>query len=36
MNMLVFNFQKMMDLHKGYVYQIFNYVAFKKFLKSTT
>jgi hypothetical protein len=33
--MLVFNFQNMMDLHKGYVYQNFNYVVFKKFLKST-
>jgi hypothetical protein len=30
MNMLVFNFENNMDLHKGYVYQIFNYVAFKK------
>jgi hypothetical protein len=36
MNMLVFNFQNKMDLHKGYVYQIFKYVAFKKFFKSTT
>jgi hypothetical protein len=31
-----FKFQNMMNLHKDYVYQNFNYVAFKKFFKSTT
>jgi len=31
MNMLVLKFQNMMNLHKDYVYQIFNYVALKKF-----
>jgi hypothetical protein len=30
MNMLVFNFQKMMDMHKGYAYQFLNFIAYKK------
>lgn len=30
MNMWVFNFQNIMDMHKGYAYQIFNYGAYKK------
>jgi len=28
--MLVFNFQKMMDMLKGYAYQFSNFIAFKK------
>jgi hypothetical protein len=30
MNMLVFNFQNMMDMHKEYAYQISNSIAYQK------
>jgi hypothetical protein len=30
MNMLVFNFYKMMDIHKGYAYQFFDFIKYKK------
>jgi hypothetical protein len=30
MNMTVFNFQNMMNMHKGYAYQNFNSIALKK------
>jgi hypothetical protein len=30
MNMTIFNFQNMMDMHKGYAYQIFNSIAYGK------
>ncbi len=30
MNMLVFNFLKMMDMHKGYAYQFLNFITYKK------
>jgi hypothetical protein len=30
MNMMVFNFQNMMNMHKGYAYQNFNFIALKK------
>jgi thiosulfate reductase cytochrome b subunit len=33
MNMLVFNFQNMMNMDKRYAYQISNYVAYKKTYK---
>jgi hypothetical protein len=33
MNMLVFNFQNMMNMEKRYEYQISNYVAYKKTYK---
>jgi hypothetical protein len=29
----IFNFQNMADMHKGYAYQISNYVAYKTFTK---
>ncbi len=28
--MLVFNFQKMMDMHKGYAYQFADFIVLKK------
>jgi hypothetical protein len=30
MNNLVFNFQNMMDMHKGYAYQNFNFITYQK------
>jgi hypothetical protein len=30
MNKLVFNFQNMMDMHKGYAYQNFNSITYQK------
>ncbi len=33
MNMTVFNFQNMMNMHKGYAYQNFNSIALKKTYK---
>jgi len=30
MNMTISNFQNMMDMHKGYAYQIFNSIAYGK------
>jgi len=34
MNMIVFNFQNMMNMHKGYEYQNFNSIALKKNYKN--
>jgi hypothetical protein len=34
MNVIVFNFQNMMNMHKGYEYQNFNYIALKKNLQN--
>ncbi len=31
MNMLVFNFQKMTNMHKGYAYQFSKCISYKKF-----
>jgi len=33
MNTSIFNLQNMADMHKGYAYQIFNYVAYKTFTR---
>jgi hypothetical protein len=30
MNMLVFNFYKMTNMHKGYAYQPFDFIIYKK------
>jgi hypothetical protein len=30
MNMLIFNFHKMMYMHKGYAYQFFDFITYKK------
>jgi hypothetical protein len=30
MNVLVFNFYKMTDMHKGYAYQPFDFIIYKK------
>ncbi len=30
MNMLVFNFHKMTDMHKYYAYQFFDFTTYKK------
>jgi hypothetical protein len=30
MNIPIFNFQKMMNMHKGYAYQFFNSIAYKR------
>ncbi len=30
MNMLVFNFQKMTNMHKDYAYQFSNFIGYKK------
>jgi hypothetical protein len=33
MNKLVFKFQNLMDMHKAYAYQNFNFIAYQKSLQ---
>ncbi len=36
MNMPIFNFQKMIDMPKGYAYQFSNFITYKKKLQERT